>query len=107
MYPPMNTPPNAQAIKSSTTTGTKGVVEIFNAPQVVVMHKITGGSIGGYVTVELSPDGTNWFPIPSSFGAQPSAATTTSYIYAISPSCAFMRATLHCTDGTHDVWITA
>jgi len=75
---------------------------------VTVTHSMTGVTTGGYVVVEFSGDNENWFvaqaPTDSTIsgGGAPSGNQTVNYYLTFAPvAFAYVRVTLHATDGVH------
>jgi len=77
----------------------------FNA--VLVKHKITGGSTGGYVSLKMDEKTDGTFIAHHGKGQNiKSADTTTSYYALFEAVDDYVEVTLNVTDGTHDVTIT-
>jgi hypothetical protein len=101
------TPTQQHIIVASSTDLATGVADVENAAQVLIIHEMSGTTPSGYATVQMSPDGVTWVPVPSSLGTQPSGAATSSYEYLIGPTARFLQVTLHETAGVHDVWVVS
>jgi streptogramin lyase len=105
--PTMSTPP-ALTLNAVTATGAGTSVELSrfasNTNSIGLFTTTTGSPSAVSFTVEMSPDGTNWYTLS---GSTLSATTATCQNYSIPPGAAFVRARLGTLTGGTSPTVTA